>query len=89
MEQVSSAEINKKVKDGLELFAFQLTDMLENAGLKEIPSVDQKFDPNVHEALCKRTVESKEDEIILTEFNRGYTFKGQVLRPSQVEINQR
>lgn len=89
MEQLNNADIDKKVKDGLELFAIQLSDLLESAGLKEIPAVDNKFDPNFHEALCKRTDENKEDEIILTEFNRGYTFKGQVLRPSQVEINQR
>jgi len=89
MEQICKFNIDKKVMDGLEMFSIQLTDMLEKEGLKSITAKGSKFDPNFHEALCKRTVDDKDDEIVLTEFEKGYTFKERVLRTAKVEINHK
>jgi molecular chaperone GrpE len=75
--------------DGLEMFSIQFTDVLEKEGLKPIPAKGKKFDPNYHEAMCKRTDENVEDEIVLTEFEKGYTFRERVLRTAKVEINNR
>jgi molecular chaperone GrpE len=88
VEQIADSNVDKKVMDGLEMFSIQFTDVLEKEGLKPIPAKGSKFDPNYHEAMCKRTVEEEEDEIILTEYERGYTFKDRVLRTAKVEINQ-
>ena len=89
MEQISKANVDKKVMDGLEMFSIQFTDVLEKEGLKEIPAKGQKFDPNFHEAMCKRTVEEQDDEVVLTEFEKGFTFKDRVLRTAKVEINHK
>ena len=71
------------------MFSIQFSDMLEKEGLKGIEAKGSKFDPNFHEALCKRTVEDKDDETILTVFEKGYTFKDRVLRTAKVEVNQK
>ncbi len=89
MEQIYKINVDKKVMDGLEMFSIQFSDMLEKEGLKGIEAKGSKFDPNFHEALCKRTVEDKDDETILTVFEKGYTFKDRVLRTAKVEINQK
>ncbi len=89
MEQIARINVDKKVMDGLEMFSIQFSDMLEKEGLKSIAAQGSKFDPNFHEALCKRTVEDKDDEIILNVFEKGYTFKERVLRTAKVEINQK
>ena len=88
VEQIAASDVDKKVMDGLEMFSIQFTDVLEKEGLKPIPAKGSKFDPNYHEAMCKRTVEDEDDEIILTEYERGYTFRDRVLRTAKVEINQ-
>lgn len=89
MEQIAKiSNVDKRVMDGLEMFSIQLTDMLEKEGLKSINAKGKKFDPNIHEAMCKRCVEGAEDEVILNEFEKGYTFKERVLRTSKVEVNQ-
>lgn len=88
LEQISQTNVDKKVMDGLEMFSIQFTDMLEKEGLKPIIAKGQKFDPNFHEAMCKKCVENVEDEIVITEFEKGYTFKERVLRTAKVEINQ-
>lgn len=89
MEQISKSNVDKKIMDGLEMFSIQFTDMLEKEGLKSIAAKGSKFDPNFHEALCKRTVDDKDDEVVLTVFEKGYTFKDRVLRTTKVEINQK
>ncbi|MDD2997458.1 MAG: nucleotide exchange factor GrpE [Erysipelotrichia bacterium] len=89
MEQIGKINIDKKVMDGLEMFSIQFSDVLEKEGLKPISAQGSKFDPNFHEALCKRTDEDKEDEVVLTVFEKGYTFKDRVLRTAKVEINQK
>ncbi len=90
MEQISKiSNVDKRIMDGLEMFSIQLTDVLEKEGLKSISAKGQKFDPNFHEAMCKRCVEDAEDEVVLNEFEKGYVFKERVLRTSKVEINQK
>ena len=89
VEQISQFNVDKKVMDGLEMFSIQFTDVLEKEGLKAIVAKGQRFDPNFHEAMCKRTVEEFDDEVVLTEFEKGYTFKERVLRTAKVEINHR
>lgn len=89
MRQLTKVQVDQKIMDGLEMFYFQLSDTLAKEGLKDIPAKGQKFDPNLHEAMCKRCVAEEEDEIVLNEFEKGYTFKNRVLRPSKVEINQK
>lgn len=89
MEQISKSNIDKKIADGLEMFSIQFTDVLAKEGLKEITAKGQKFDPNFHEAMCKRSVEDKDDEVVLAEFEKGYMFKERVLRTAKVEINQK
>lgn len=89
MEQIGKINVDKKIVEGLEMFSIQFTDVLEKEGLKGIAALGSKFNPNCHEALCKRTVEDKEDEVVLTVFEKGYTFKDRVLRTAKVEINHK
>ena len=89
MRQIATANVDKKVMDGLEMLSIQFSDVLEKEGLKEIPAKGEKFDPNLHEAFCKRCQDDVEDEIVLNVFEKGYTFKDRVLRPAKVEINQK
>ncbi len=89
MEQIGKCNIDKKISDGLEMFSIQFTDVLEKEGLKGITAKGQKFDPHIHEAMCKRSVEDQDDEIVLAEFEKGYMFKERVLRTAKVEINQK
>lgn len=89
MEQIGKSNIDKKIIDGLEMFSIQFSDVLEKEGLKEINARGQKFDPNYHEAMCKRCVEDQEDEIVMAEYEKGYMFKERVLRTAKVEINQK
>jgi molecular chaperone GrpE len=72
--------------EGVQLVHKQLLDVLEQQGLEHI-DCRQPFDPNVHEAVMRETCDDDEaDGTILQELQKGYSYKGKLLRPSMVKV---
>ena len=74
---------------GMQLIFEQLKKALETAGLAEIKVVDEEFNPNVHNAVMTESVDDKEDGVITKVFQKGYTLKDKVIRPSMVVVNKK
>jgi len=77
---------DKEYAKGVELIYSRLYDTLKRLGLEPIETAGQKFDPNHHEAVQREQTEDAEDQAILGEFQRGYNFKGKLLRPAWVKV---
>jgi molecular chaperone GrpE len=71
---------------GIELIYKRLLETLTRQGLEPIETAGQKFDPHVHEAVQRVEQEDAEDGAILDEYQRGYNFKGKLLRPAMVKV---
>ncbi len=71
---------------GVELIYQRMSDSLKKLGLEPIDTEGRTFDPNVHQAVERVPTEEAEDQIILGEFQRGYNFKGKLLRPAMVRV---
>jgi molecular chaperone GrpE len=71
---------------GVELIYQRMSETLKKLGLEPIETTDQKFDPNLHQAVERVETEEAEDQSILAEFQRGYNFKGKLLRPAMVKV---
>ena len=71
---------------GVELIYQRMSDTLKKLGLEPIETAGQKFDPNLHQAVERVQTEEAEDQAILGEFQRGYNFKGKLLRPAMVRV---
>jgi molecular chaperone GrpE len=71
---------------GVELIYQRMADTLKKLGLEPIETAGQKFDPNLHQAVERVESEDAEDQAILGEFQRGYNFKGKLLRPAMVKV---
>jgi molecular chaperone GrpE len=65
----------------------QFTSLLREKGLEAIPAQGEKFNPDYHDCLLKESCDGKEDNLVLEELQKGYLFKGKVLRPAKVKIN--
>ena len=76
------------VVKGFQLVLDHMLDALKSLGVERIPARGRQFDPNVHEALMQRTDENQPDNIILEEFQSGYTLNNQVIRPAKVIVNK-
>ena len=78
--------VDREYAKGVELIYSRFYDTLKRQGLEPIDTAGQKFDPNIHEAVLREQTEDAEDQAILGELQRGYNFKGKLLRPAWVKV---
>jgi molecular chaperone GrpE len=71
--------------DGIRLIYRKFQAVLEAAGVSEIKTEGQDFDPRFHEAVMYG--EGEEGKVV-SEVQRGYTLDGRVLRPAMVVVGQ-
>jgi molecular chaperone GrpE len=72
---------------GMELIHQRLSDALKKLGLEPISAKGLKFDPHIHHAVEMTETDQVEDHTILEEYQRGYNFRGRLLRPAMVKVS--
>ena len=72
--------------EGMEKIYKQLTTTLEGLGVEPIEAVDKEFNPDLHNAVMHVEDESVGDNIVVEELQKGYTYKGFVVRHSMVKV---
>ncbi|MFC0232658.1 nucleotide exchange factor GrpE [Vagococcus entomophilus] len=77
------------LKKGIEMVLESLNHALKQAGIEEIPSLGETFDPNLHQAVqsLPATDDQKSEEIIQV-LQKGYKLHDRVLRPTMVVVAQ-
>ncbi|HUF50923.1 MAG TPA: nucleotide exchange factor GrpE [Longimicrobiales bacterium] len=74
---------------GVQLVERKLKQALESAGLEPVDPEGERFDPNTMEAVAMVPAESHaEDDIVSDVFQRGYRFKGTLIRPARVRVKK-
>jgi molecular chaperone GrpE len=71
---------------GVEMIHHRMVETLRKLGLEPIETAGAHFDPHLHQAIERVETQDAEDGAILGEFQRGYHFKGKLLRPSMVKV---
>jgi molecular chaperone GrpE len=77
---------DKTYAQGMDLIRQRLFDTLKKLGLEPINAQGEPFDPHVHHAVEMVETEDAPDHTVLAEFQRGYNFKGRLLRPAMVKV---
>ena len=77
---------DENYKQGVELVAKQLSDLLISLGVEEIKSVGNKFDPELHEAVSHIDDDTKGPQEIVQEYRKGYKIGLKVIRHSMVVV---
>lgn len=72
-------------QEGLILIQKNLKKTLADLGVNEIEAAGQ-FNPEYHEALAQVEAENHASNDIVQVFNKGYMFKGKVLKHAQVSV---
>jgi molecular chaperone GrpE len=74
---------------GVQLVERKLRQALSGAGLEPVDAEGARFDPNTMEAVAMMAAESREDDDVVNDvFQRGYTFKGILVRPARVRVRK-
>ena len=75
--------------EGVQMVERKLLRVLEGAGLEIMDAEGQSFDPAAHEALMTSPTSAREDDDTVAEvFQKGYSFKGTLIRPARVRVNK-
>lgn len=72
--------------DGMDKVYKQLIKSLEEMGVAPIEAVGKEFDPNLHNAVMHVEDENFGENVVAAEFQKGYTYKGTVIRHSMVQV---
>ena len=83
---LSSAPEEDPFAEGMRMIYKQLMTALEDLGVRPIEAVGQPFDPNLHNAVMHVDDEEAGENVVVEEFQKGYTYKDSVVRHSMVKV---
>ena len=72
--------------EGMKMIYKQMMTAFDEMGVKPIEAVGKDFDPNLHNAVMHVEDESVGENIVVEEFQKGYTYKDFVVRHSMVKV---
>lgn len=86
IKHVKTAKDVEQVRVGVEYILQQLRNTLKNYGVEPIVAHGRKFDPLHHDAVEEVADTGQAEGTVVEETQRGYSYKGRVLRPSRVKV---
>ncbi len=85
---IPDSEKEDSASVGMEKIYKQLVKALEELEVTPIEAVGQEFSPDLHNAVMQAEEEGVGENIIVEEFQKGYLYRGNVLRHSMVKVNK-
>ena len=83
---------NQSIQDlhqGLQMTQAQLNQVFRRHGLEQVNPLNEKFDPNLHDALFQVPVPDKEPNTVVDVQKVGYTLHGRTIRPAMVGVSRK
>jgi len=78
-----------KIIDGIEIVKKDLISIFKKNGIEQIKCINEKFDPNFHQAMLEVEDDTKEHGTVVQEIQKGYLMKDRLLRPSLVGVTRK
>tara|TARA_B100001029_G_scaffold162536_1_gene152028 strand:- start:57 stop:713 length:657 start_codon:yes stop_codon:yes gene_type:complete len=88
-EKLKNTETLKKVIDHLDVINKDILSIFKKNNIEPIKSINEKLDPNLHQAMMEIEDDTKEPGTIIQEIQRGFMMKDRLLRPSLVGVSKK
>ena len=88
-EKLKNTETLKKVIDHLNVINKDILSIFKKNNIEPIKSINEKLDPNLHQAMMEIEDDSKEPGTIIQEIQKGFMMKDRLLRPSLVGVSKK
>ena len=88
-EKLKNSETLKKTVEHLNVIQKDMISILKKNNIEEIKSIDQKLDPNLHQAMMEVEDDDKEPGTVVQEIQKGFMMKDRLLRPSLVAVSKK
>lgn len=87
LEKAVMAETtDTKMKEGIELIKKEVIDILTNLNVEKISTINEEFNPEIHEAVMHIEDEKYGEKQIIEEFRSGYKMGTRILRHAMVKV---
>lgn len=86
LASVPEDQKDNAVAQGMEMIYKQMQTTFDQIGVKAIEAVGREFDPNFHNAVMHEDNDQVGENIIVEEFQKGYTYRDTVIRHSMVKV---
>jgi len=88
-EKLKNSETLKKTVEHLNVIQNDMISILKKNNIEQIKSINEKLDPNLHQAMMEIEDDAKEPGTIIQEIQKGYVMKDRLLRPSLVGVSKK
>ena len=88
-ENLKNTEALKKTLEHLNIINKDLISVFSKNNIKPIICLNEKLDPNLHQAMIEIENDEKESGTIVQEIQKGFTIKDRLLRPSLVGVSKK
>ena len=88
-ETLKDKETLKKSVEHIEIIYNDVISIFKKNNIEVIKSIDQKLDPNLHQAMIEVEDDTKEAGTIVQEIQKGFLMKNRLLRPSLVGVSKK
>ncbi len=78
-----------KISEHLDVIYNDMLSIFKKNNIEPIKSINEKLDPNLHQAMMEIEDESKEPGTIVQEIQKGFLMKDRLLRPSLVGVSKK
>ena len=79
----------RKTLEHFEIINKDLMSIFSKNNIKPVESLNQKLNPNFHQAMLEIEDDSKEPGTIVQEIQKGFTIKDRLLRPALVGVSKK
>ena len=88
-DKLKNTETLKKVIEHLDIVNKDIITIFKKNNIEQIKSINEKLDPNLHQAMMEIEDDTKEPGTIIQEIQKGYMMKDRLLRPSLVGVSKK
>jgi len=89
LQHSSEEESCSALAKGVELTLKEFKNILERYGLVSIDAEGKPFDPHLHHAMSQVETDEVDENVVVTEFRKGYKLKDRVLRAALVGVSKK
>jgi len=87
LETGSTDEACKAIIEGVSMTRNEMLKVFSKYGVEPIVALEKDFDPAFHQAVGKEENDAHPKNVVLKEYQKGYTIHGRLLRPSMVVVS--
>lgn len=87
-DEAGANDETKGVLEGVKITRDSLKQIFERHGVQEIEAENQRFDPNLHEAMTEIDVPGAPPSTCIQVIEKGFTLNGRLLRPARVIVTK-